>query len=405
MSDLLTMYEQDLPGGAKRVSSHRGGEWHGPCPVCGGNKRFRLQPAHGDNGYFKCRDCGVGGDDVDYLVKVRSLSKAAAMREQRGQVPLAQHPVSTPQPTLPETSEWIDRNIWQRAARDLCDQAHEDLLSKDGAQGLHYLKSRGLKDDAIRRANLGYIPATRYEPSAKWGKSEKDVYVPGPSVVIPRCRNGQVWGVKFRQLEREPKYIQIAGSQPVLYGADTIKHEFMIMTEGEFDCLLLQQEIGDLCDVTTIGSATSDIPAEDLLSFTPVKKVLLAYDLDDAGMMGSVKLATEYPGFIVNARSPGDFTDYHIQGNNLRNWAVEEFLLAGADIPPADIFGMYNERLRQHDNLEAEVNRMPDTPERDRKLAEHNAVCDNMSRLITAIKAAGYTVTKFDAVYGFGDRQ
>jgi|ETNmetMinimDraft_30_1059905.scaffolds.fasta_scaffold88370_1 hypothetical protein len=29
---------------------------------------------------------------------------------------------------------------------------------------------------------------------------------------------------------------------------------------------------------------------------------------------------------------------------------------------------------------------MSDTPERDKKLGEHAAVCDNMSRLITAIE-------------------
>ncbi len=46
---------------------------------------------------------------------------------------------------------------------------------------------------------------------------------------------------------------------------------------------------------------------------------------------------------------------------------------------------------------------MPDTPERDEKLAEHAAaVCDNMSRLLTVIEAAGHTVTHSDAVYGFG---
>ena len=32
---------------------------------------------------------------------------------------------------------------------------------------------------------------------------------------------------------------------------------------------------------------------------------------------------------------------------------------------------------------------MPDTPERDRKLGEHAAGGDNMSKLITAIEAAG----------------
>ena len=32
---------------------------------------------------------------------------------------------------------------------------------------------------------------------------------------------------------------------------------------------------------------------------------------------------------------------------------------------------------------------MLDTPERDKKFVEHAAVCDNMSKLITAIEAAG----------------
>ena len=139
------------------------------------------------------------------------------------------------------------------------------------------------------------------------------------------------------------------------------------------------------------------------MSLAIVKKVLLAYDLDDAGMKGSVKIASDYPGFICNARSPGDITVYHMQGNSLRHWAVEELLLAGADVPFSDIGQMYNARLRQHDALEAAVNEMPDTPERSRMLYEHVAVCDNMSRLITAIEEAGHTVTHSDAVYGFGE--
>ena len=227
--------------------------------------------------------------------------------------------------------------------------------------------------------------------------------VPEPSVVIPRYRAEHLCGVKFRQLEGQPKYLQISGSKPVLYGPDNIKHEHLIMTEGEFDYLPLQQETGGLCNVATIGSASSDIPSEDLLSLAIVKKVLLAYDLDDAGMKGSVKLAWDYPGFIRNARSPGDITVYHMQGNSLRHWAAEELLLAGADVPFSDIGHMYNARLRQHDALEAAVNEMPDSTERSRMFYEHTAMCDNMRKLITAINATGHTVTHSDAVYGFGE--
>jgi len=90
-----------------------------------------------------------------------------------------------------------------------------------------------------------------------------------------------------------------------------------------------------------------------------------------------------------------------MQGNSLRHWAVEE-LLAGADVPFTDIGHMYNARLRQHDDLANAVDNMPDTPERSRMLYEHAAVCDNMSRLITAIEEAGHTVAHSDAVCTFG---
>ena len=63
---------------------------------------------------------------------------------------------------------------------------------------------------------------------------------------------------------------------------------------------------------------------------------------------------------------------------------------------------MYDERLRQHDNLANAVDKMPDSPERSRMLYEHAAMCNNMSKLITAINTTGHTVTQSDAVYGFG---
>ena len=86
-------------------------------------------------------------------------------------------------------------------------------------------------------------------------------------------------------------------------------------------------------------------------------------------------------------------------------WVVdipEKLMLAGQHVPYSEMTQVYDERLRQHDDLANAVDKMPDTPERSRKLAEHAAVCDNMSRLITVIEAAGHTVTHSDAVYGFG---
>jgi hypothetical protein len=36
-----------------------GGEWIGPCPVCGGKDRFAINPS---KGLWNCRGCGRGGE-------------------------------------------------------------------------------------------------------------------------------------------------------------------------------------------------------------------------------------------------------------------------------------------------------------------------------------------------------
>ena len=45
----------------KRVAATGGGEFAGPCPVCGGRDRFHVQP--GTNRWF-CRRC-TGGPEQD----------------------------------------------------------------------------------------------------------------------------------------------------------------------------------------------------------------------------------------------------------------------------------------------------------------------------------------------------
>ena len=41
-----------------KVASTRGGEYAGPCPFCGGEDRFRVQP---EQGQWFCRQCSSDG--------------------------------------------------------------------------------------------------------------------------------------------------------------------------------------------------------------------------------------------------------------------------------------------------------------------------------------------------------
>ena len=49
----------------RRVASSGGGEWAGPCPFCGGQDRFRVQP---HRAIWLCRHCtdGKWQDVIEY---------------------------------------------------------------------------------------------------------------------------------------------------------------------------------------------------------------------------------------------------------------------------------------------------------------------------------------------------
>lgn len=76
---ILEIVQRDTP--LKRTASTNGGEYHGPCVSCGGRDRFTLWPNEGQTGRYWCRQCGISGDGIDYLRKIKGLSFPAACAE------------------------------------------------------------------------------------------------------------------------------------------------------------------------------------------------------------------------------------------------------------------------------------------------------------------------------------
>jgi hypothetical protein len=99
----------------------------------------------------------------------------------------------------------------------------------------------------------------------------------------------------------------------------------VIITEGEFDAMLLHQEAGDLVDVVTMGSATSHPTDEMLQCLLPATEWLIAYDVDDAGEQGARWWAEHSPRarrvYLPKiSENVKDITDYHLAGGDLREW-------------------------------------------------------------------------------------
>ena len=76
----------------KHISGAKGGEWCSPCPVCGGNDRFRCWPSQdggkisveaGVPGTWWCRQCDKTGDVIGLLMFADGLEFRAACKELR----------------------------------------------------------------------------------------------------------------------------------------------------------------------------------------------------------------------------------------------------------------------------------------------------------------------------------
>src|SRR5215210_1255611 len=150
----------------RKIASTRGGEYAGPCPFCGGDDRFRVQP---EQGLWWCRSCGDDRwqDAVAYVMRREGLSFFEAARALGGDLPMKRGPLRQHQAPVEPPRE--PSEAWRQRGLELVLQAVDGLWSKGGARARSYLYERGLNEDTLRCWVVGYIPEERYEDPEAWG--------------------------------------------------------------------------------------------------------------------------------------------------------------------------------------------------------------------------------------------
>jgi hypothetical protein len=209
----------------------------------------------------------------------------------------------------------------------LVNEAAGRLWMPEGGKALAYLHGRGLKDETIRDARLGWTPAA----SIPTRNGDRCYYARG--VVIPWFDRDRLALVKIRQPEgREPKYAEAFRDRPRIFpGPDVIEAgRPLVIVEGELDTILLGQELRDLAAVVTLGSASSR-PAPTMLGMMlAAAPWFISTDADSAGD----KAASGWPAQARRVRPPGAFKDWTeaAQGGvNLRRWWSDR--LGGTEAP------------------------------------------------------------------------
>ncbi len=283
----------------KKVAGTGGGEWHGPCPFCGGDDRFTVQPNAKGGGCWSCRQCSPHwGDAIAYKQKRDGLDFKAAVSalgltldnwshsEQRGH-----HGIHAGyMPPVPAESLGILRSDylalndsgWQSQADRFTTDCSNRLWDDAGAAALDYLRKRGLSDAVIGAAELGYNPT---DTNAQWG--EVGVFLPA-GIVIPWEIGGQYYRVNIRRLAPTgERYMQPKGAANGLYGVDDITSScVVVMVEGEIDALSIRTgavSLGRRLVPVATGTASGSRLLRWVVAVGVASRVLLAFDTDKAG--------------------------------------------------------------------------------------------------------------------------
>jgi DNA primase len=326
------------------------GWWAGPCPFCGGTDRFTLKNTDAGWRWF-CRGCG---DDkyhtpVDYVMRREQCDFQAALTWMVGNTTPTGNRWDVPSKRI-ESESARPSESWQARGLVFVETCASALWSEPGARALHYLRARGLEDAAIHQYHLGYNQIDHFEPLEIWGLSEPDdskrhaVWLPR-GIVLPCFADGMLWYLKFRrpithvqEQAGEQKYLKVKGSKPGIFGAENLRGAWLaILTEGEFDCMLLDQGAGDLAGVATLGSATDRINRLDMgiwgRHILPVAHFLAAYDADKEGEKGlrALEAFSERVTRVSLPAMPGvkDITDFWKANGDLGEWVVRTVDLLG----------------------------------------------------------------------------
>lgn len=268
-----------LTGKGLSVSRAAGYEVTIHCPWCpDGNPRGKGKCyLNTDTWLYDCKRCGTHGGKRSLLRHFGDEDKVAY---------------------VPGTDPHKRRLILQETAA----LAHEMLLANE--KKLTYLLERGLSPETIVDAQLGYVPKgfgiAKSLPSYERGDVKiADLVSAGllteggrdffeDVILIPYRTHGQV--VQIREKKIGGKYRSPFGDNVRLYNEDMLREaEDVVITEGEFDAMILRQHLQESGDARLRATAVVAIPGAKAIPdnfeamLERAKRVFLGFDPDVEG--------------------------------------------------------------------------------------------------------------------------
>jgi len=290
----------------------------GRCPL----HHDRGQPnlhVYPDSRSWYCYRCAVGGDVIDFVMRVERLGfRAAVARLEGTRKPLPVVPIRPFRVPHPGRS----RRVWDPAERACLAAAvelyHNRLLGEPMACA--YLASRGVAPTTAECCRLGYASGDELVPYLRWrrlsvqaalrvgllGRDGRELLA--GRIVVPEIRHGQpIWliGRLLTNDVERPKYLGIPRPKPLLGWEAAARSASVVLVEGAFDWLTLVQ--WGVPALALLGTRVR--PAVLRVLGTRFRRIYLALDADDAGREASSAIARALGPRAVPVRLPAGVKD------------------------------------------------------------------------------------------------
>ncbi len=331
----------------------RGVNYIGLCPFHNdSHPSFSVSPVRG---ICHCFTCGKGGNAVNFLMELEQMTYPDALRwlAKKYNIEVRERELSTEaKQRESERESMFIVNEW--AARYFQNILHNDVDGR--AIGMQYFRSRGFRDDIIRKFQLGFSPNGRtalYDAAVKEGYNPKFLVDTGLCIKSDRVDrdgnptyfdrftgraifpwisvSGKVVAFGGRVLDARTKGVSqkyvnspdsaIYHKERELYGLfqskkAIAKENCVFMVEGQTDVISMHQ-CGIENVVANSGTALSVHQIRLLHRFT--NNIVLLYDGDDAGvhaaMRGADMLLEEEMNvkvlFLPGGNDPDSFARSH----------------------------------------------------------------------------------------------
>ena len=355
------------------VLKKSGANYWGLCPFHNDTKpSMSVSPS---KGIYKCFSCGVGGDALNFLVRIQNREYKDVIFE------LAeQFGIELPKKFNASNETKTQKSEMTKACAKAAKFYHTQLRSaEDANKAMTALRKRDINDEIIDKFTLGWAP-DKYDLLYKeLSKEFKDDILEGAGLILKSNKGGWIdrfrnriiipirnengdfvaFGARAVDEGQNPKYLNSSDSMiynksKLLFGLDTAKEHIkeedsVVIMEGYFD-VISAQAYGVGNAVASCGTALTSDHVKLLSRYTKSRRIYLSFDTDKAGINATKRGSEVIKTTLSTLGNVKQFDESHISSAVDEKYACEIRVVSppqGKD-PDEFIRTMGGEAFKEH---------------------------------------------------------